>query len=358
LYFFGSGSKQNKVWLEAVATAGRYHLYGKYEDLSEIMPKFRVGVFPSVTEGFNLCAIECMAYGKPVIVAEGAGVSEIITDGVDGQVLPIRDSGGIAESIDYYKRNPQEITSHGIAARKKAGKYGWDKIERQYVELFQGLLNFPVPRVYDYFLRYYLSAYVDADVEYFARYFNEPLNSKIIEIGANDEPISNILSLMGYDVIGVDLRDYSEKKRELLPLNFNFIKGDFNDIDFDKTFDVVISTSTLEHFGAGAYGEDPYPVDEGDIRAIRKCWDILREGGHAYITVPVGVYEVDRRGWRVYDKKALSERLIQNFKVLKRIYFASGIIEGIKIGEEMDEETAFRQKGPEATVLLILEKRT
>lgn len=141
LFFFGSGSKENRVWLESVATAGRYHLYGKYWDLPEIMPKFHVGVFPTVTEGFNLCALECMIYGKPVVVTEGAGVSELITDGVEGRVLPIRDSEKIAEAIEHYKSNPDEIVNHGVAARKTASKYNWLDIERRHQDEFRRLLN-------------------------------------------------------------------------------------------------------------------------------------------------------------------------------------------------------------------------
>lgn len=141
LRFFGSGSKQNRQWLESVATAGCYHLYGKYDDLPEIMPKFHLGVFPTVTEGFNLGALECMAYGKPVVVTMGAGVREIVENGVEGRVLPIMDSAGIAEAIDFYKRNPQEVVRHGVAAREKAKKYSWQEIERQYQDKFKELLE-------------------------------------------------------------------------------------------------------------------------------------------------------------------------------------------------------------------------
>ena len=210
--------------------------------------------------------------------------------------------------------------------------------------------------VYDYFQRYYLSAHIDADVEYFSRFFNEPLTSKIVEIGANQEPVSNILSLMGYDVVGVDLKNYNDEKRGILPRNFHFIKGDFNKLVFNEEFDAIVSTSTLEHVGLGVYGEDSYP--DGDIVAMKKSWNILKEGGHVYLTVPVGIYEVDRRGWRVYDKKALTERLIQSFTVLTRIYFVSGKVDGHTIGDELNEDFAFSLCGPEATVLLILEKRS
>lgn len=191
----------------------------------------------------------------------------------------------------------------------------------------------------------------DADVFVFAQEFNEPTPSTVLEIGANDEPASNILALAGYTVVGVDLKPYMNRVN--LSLNFTFIQADFNFLRFDSTFDTVVSLSTIEHIGLGAYGETPYA--DGDILTMENVYKALRNGGKVYLTVPVGIYEVTP-DWRVYDKNALKHRIVGRFNVVKTRYFASGKIGTYEIGDDVPEEVAFQQIGPNTTVLLVLQK--
>lgn len=192
----------------------------------------------------------------------------------------------------------------------------------------------------------------DADVFAFAQEFNEPIPSTVLEIGANDEPTSNILALAGYTVFGVDLKPYMNRVN--LPLNFAFIQADFNFLRFDSPFDAIVSLSTIEHVGLGAYGETPYA--DGDILMMENVYKALRNGGRVYLTVPVGIHQVVLPHWRVYDKNDLKHRLIGRFNVLKTRYFASGKIEAYNIGDDVPEEVAFQQTGPNATVLMVLQK--
>ena len=192
----------------------------------------------------------------------------------------------------------------------------------------------------------------DADVFVFAQEFNEPTPSMVLEIGANDEPVSNILALAGYTVVGVDLKPYMNRVN--LPLNFTFIQCNFNLLEFGSPFDTIVSLSTIEHIGLGAYGETPYA--DGDILTMENVYNALRNGGKVYLTVPVGIYRV-HLDWRVYDKNALKNRIVGKFNILKTRFFASGKIGAYNIGDEVPEEVAFQQIGPNATVLLVLQKK-
>ena len=51
-------------------------------------------VLPSVREGFGLSVVEAWMYGVPSVVSTGAGVSELIIDGLDGLTF---NSGDISE---------------------------------------------------------------------------------------------------------------------------------------------------------------------------------------------------------------------------------------------------------------------
>jgi len=110
---------------------------GYVKDAIEIYKQCTIYVQPTVTEGFGIPVFEAMANTRPVIVTDGAGSSEWIEDGKDGFVVPIRSPEALADKIQYFHGNPSEVKRMGANARKKAEKYTWDKIRKEYVRLFE-----------------------------------------------------------------------------------------------------------------------------------------------------------------------------------------------------------------------------
>lgn len=108
----------------------------RMDSLGDFYNEISVYVQPSVTEGFGIPVLEAMAHGRPVIVTEGAGVSELVQDGVEGFVVPIRNPAVIADKIDYLKQNRDKMVEMGQAARKKAEQYPWNKV----VESLKGVI--------------------------------------------------------------------------------------------------------------------------------------------------------------------------------------------------------------------------
>jgi starch synthase len=86
-----------------------------------------VFVFPSLIEGFALVILEAMASGLPVITTTNSGGGGIIVDGVDGFIVPIRDVSAIKERLVYLYENPDKRMEMGLAARKKAELFSWDR---------------------------------------------------------------------------------------------------------------------------------------------------------------------------------------------------------------------------------------
>lgn len=109
---------------------------GYVKDVTEIYQNCSVYVQPTVTEGFGLTVLEAMAYGRPVIVTEGAGVYELLENGKDGFIVPIRDPKAIAERLKFLVNNPSEIKRMGKNARQKAEQYSWNKIRKRYEALY------------------------------------------------------------------------------------------------------------------------------------------------------------------------------------------------------------------------------
>lgn len=110
------------------------------EGKEQLYSNASIYVQPSVTEGFGLSVLEAMSYGVPVIVTEGVGAKDCVTEGNDGFIVPIRNPDAIAEKIKYLHDNPAEIERMGCNARKKAERYSWNTIEAEYAMETENLL--------------------------------------------------------------------------------------------------------------------------------------------------------------------------------------------------------------------------
>lgn len=131
----GAGFKVEEPYMN------KFNVIGYVEKLEDFYKQISVYVQSSITEGFGITPLEAMAYGRPVIVAEGAGMSELVTDGYDGFVVPIRDPVSISNKLMYFHDNPSEIKRMGKNASETAKKYAWEIIKKQYISLFKELLG-------------------------------------------------------------------------------------------------------------------------------------------------------------------------------------------------------------------------
>jgi len=117
-----------------------FKILGYVKNLSDFYSQISVYIQPSVTEGFGIPVLEALAYGRPVIVSEGAGASELVTDGKDGFITEIRNAEQIRDKLIYFRDNPSEIKRMGQNARKTAEQYSWNIINKQYMKIYQELL--------------------------------------------------------------------------------------------------------------------------------------------------------------------------------------------------------------------------
>jgi glycosyltransferase involved in cell wall biosynthesis len=115
----------------------RFKTVGRVENITDFYKQVSVGVYPSITEGFGIPCLETMAHGRPVIVSEGAGVSEIVESGKNGFVVPIRDVDAIKKYLQIFIDNPEQIKKMGLEARRTAENYSWQIIKQKYKDLFK-----------------------------------------------------------------------------------------------------------------------------------------------------------------------------------------------------------------------------
>jgi len=99
-------------------------------------------VGPSLEDSFAFPPLEAMACGIPAIVSSQMGVSEIISDGVDGFILKDpRDSSRLAELIRLLYGNAALRQRIGEAAARTACEYTWERNARQLNQLIQDVVR-------------------------------------------------------------------------------------------------------------------------------------------------------------------------------------------------------------------------
>jgi glycosyltransferase involved in cell wall biosynthesis len=96
-----------------------------HTSLNEYYNSANILVLPSLVEGLALVQLEALACGIPIITTPNAGGSDIITDSVEGFIVPIRDVEALKEKLEWCYSHPQELAEMGRAARRKAEQLTW-----------------------------------------------------------------------------------------------------------------------------------------------------------------------------------------------------------------------------------------
>ena len=95
-------------------------------------------VLPSIQDGFGMVIGEAMACGCPVIASTNTGASELISDGVEGFIVPIRSPGLIADRLQQLADQPELCELMGQAALKRVRHLGgWDAYGDAWASLLQ-----------------------------------------------------------------------------------------------------------------------------------------------------------------------------------------------------------------------------
>jgi phosphatidylinositol alpha-mannosyltransferase len=101
---------------------------------------------PSLSgESFGMILTEAFAAGTPVIASGIAGYSDVVTDGVDGLLVPPGDPQRLAEELQRVFHEPQRLAAMGAAARHSAKRYAWPRIADQVETVYERAIAIPQP---------------------------------------------------------------------------------------------------------------------------------------------------------------------------------------------------------------------
>jgi glycosyltransferase involved in cell wall biosynthesis len=105
--------------------------------MRDLYSQASVLVLPSIEDGFGQVIVQAMACGVPVIATTNTGGPDVITDGKDGFIVPIRDAGAIADRLEYLYRNPDARAQMGQAALETVRAWnGWGRYTNQVLSTY------------------------------------------------------------------------------------------------------------------------------------------------------------------------------------------------------------------------------
>ena len=102
----GAGVRDKLIFTGGVADAAPY------------IERFTVAVLCSESEGFSNALIEYMHAGRPVVCTDAGGNTELVTDEVDGLVVPVGDAGALADRLARLLSDRDLARRLGEAARE------------------------------------------------------------------------------------------------------------------------------------------------------------------------------------------------------------------------------------------------
>jgi alpha-maltose-1-phosphate synthase len=117
-------------WLESVP----------HSKVLEEMRAHDVLVFPSLSEGFGMVITEALSQGLPVITTPHTCGPDVLTEGEDGFIVPIRNEQSIAEKLELLHRDRGRLVAMSQAASKKADSLTWESYHRSIVSVVQETL--------------------------------------------------------------------------------------------------------------------------------------------------------------------------------------------------------------------------
>jgi glycosyltransferase involved in cell wall biosynthesis len=129
------------------ARAGVVEWLGRRDDIPAQLARCHIACLPSYREGAPLSLLEAAAAGRPIVTSDVPGCREVVRHGVNGLLVPPRDSLSLAAALEQLLRDPEK--------RARMGSEGRLRAEREFAA---GVVNARIVATYQSMLRGRLSA--------------------------------------------------------------------------------------------------------------------------------------------------------------------------------------------------------
>ena len=110
--------------------------------MRQLLAASHIVAFPSYyREGVPLSLIEACAMGRPIVTTKSYGCKDTVDDGVNGFLVPVKDSAALAEKLRILINDKAMRQRMGLAGRAKAEReFSLDDVVRKHIEIYKKIL--------------------------------------------------------------------------------------------------------------------------------------------------------------------------------------------------------------------------
>ncbi len=99
-------------------------LWGRREDMPDVLPQAHIVCLPSYREGLPKVLIEAASCGRPIVTTDAPGCREIVRHDENGLLVPVRDAAALADAIRTLLDDP--------ALRLRMGARGREIVKQEF----------------------------------------------------------------------------------------------------------------------------------------------------------------------------------------------------------------------------------
>jgi len=111
------------------------------EELQNLYHRSNVFVWPNHNQSWGCAVFEAMASGTPVVVSQTAGASEVLTDGLNGTLIPPLEPSILANKLEQLILNPDLRSQLSESGQTLVQEMTWKQHAAFNLELFDELLR-------------------------------------------------------------------------------------------------------------------------------------------------------------------------------------------------------------------------
>jgi glycosyltransferase involved in cell wall biosynthesis len=113
----------------------------RHETLPTLLQGHQIKLFPPLSEGFGKALVEAMACGLAPVTTAAPGPLEIVRDGHDAIVVPMRDSQAIEKALERLILDPSYLAQLRRHAYATAQNYSWIQCAKKRLVLYEAALD-------------------------------------------------------------------------------------------------------------------------------------------------------------------------------------------------------------------------
>jgi len=132
--------EQLEVWHES----GEIEWWGLQDPKSMpgVLARSHIVCLPSYREGIPRILIEAAASGRPIVTTDAPGCRELVRPGVNGIIVPSRDTASLAGALRFLIEHPEARVAMGANNREVAvQEYSQELVISQFVAVYRDLLR-------------------------------------------------------------------------------------------------------------------------------------------------------------------------------------------------------------------------